>query len=207
MIEHLITWLSGLPPIAVYTVIGLFAAIENVFPPIPADTAVVLGAFLAHRGVTLPWLVFGITILFNMTSAMGMYFLGARHASTLFRTRLARWLLPDDGLAFVQREYERYGILGLFIGRLLPGFRSIVPPFAGMIHLGAWRTFLPMLAASSLWYGGLVFLAAKLGDHWDRLMHALGTLNRGIAMAALAVVAMLVLGVWQRRRRAHRAMQ
>lgn len=205
MIEHLIVWLSGLPSIAVYTVIGLLAAVENVFPPVPADTAVVLGAFLAHRGVTLPWLVFGVTIVFNMISAMGMYFLGARHARTLFQSRLARRLLPDDGVAFVQQEYERYGMLGLFVGRLLPGFRSIVPPFAGMIHLGAWRTLVPMLAASSLWYGGLVFAAAKLGDHWDELMHTVGTINRGIGIAAVLMAAALALGVWRRHRQARRA--
>jgi len=87
VIEHLIAWLSGLPPIAVYTVIGLLAAVENVFPP-----------------VTQPWVVLLVTMVFNMTGAMAMYFLGARHATTLFQTRLARWLLPGDGLAFVQRE-------------------------------------------------------------------------------------------------------
>jgi membrane protein DedA with SNARE-associated domain len=204
VIEHLIAWLSGLPSIAVYTVIGLLAAVENIFPPVPADTAVVLGAFLAHRGVTLPWAVFGVTIVFNMASAMGMYFLGARHARTLFQSRVARRLLPDDGVAFVQQEYARYGMLGLFIGRLLPGFRSIVPPFAGMIHLGAWRTFVPMLAASSLWYGGLVFAAAKLGDHWDELMHTFGTVNRGLGIAAGVAVAVIAFGVWQRRRRTRR---
>jgi membrane protein DedA with SNARE-associated domain len=203
VIEHLIGWLSGLPPVAVYSVIGLLACVENIFPPVPADTAVVLGAFLAHRGVTLPWLVFGVTIGFNLAGAMGMYFLGARHAGMLFRSRVARRLLPVDGLAFVQREYERYGIPGLFIGRLLPGFRAIVPPFAGMIHLGAWRVFVPMAAASSLWYGGLVFLAAQLGDHWNELMRLLGNINRGIGLVALAVAGMIALGIW-RRRRAHR---
>ncbi len=135
---------------------------------------------------------------------MGMYFLGARHARALFQSRLARRVLPVDGVAFVQQEYERYGMLGLFIGRLLPGFRSIVPPFAGMIHLGAWRIFVPMAAASSLWYGGLVYLAAQLGDHWDQLMHLLGTINRGIGIAALAVAGVIALGFWRRRHGAAR---
>lgn len=203
MIDHLITWLSGLPPVAVYTVVGLLSAVENVFPPVPADTAVVLGAFLSHQGVTTPWLVFGVTMVCNMTSAMAMYFLGARHATTLFQTSLARRLLPDDGVAFVQREYQRYGLFGLFIGRLLPGFRSIIPPFAGMIHLGPWRTLLPMLLASSLWYGGLIFAAAQLGEHWDALMHLVGTVNRGLGIVALVVLAVIALGLW-RRRRQHR---
>jgi membrane protein DedA with SNARE-associated domain len=200
VIDHLIAWLSGLPPLAVYIVVGLLSAVENIFPPVPADTAVVLGAFLAHRGVTTPWLVFAVTLVFNTSSAMGMYFLGARHATTLFQTSLARRLLPDEGVAFVQREYERYGVLGLFIGRLLPGFRSIIPPFAGMLHLGPWRTLLPIVAASTLWYGGLVYAAAKLGEHWDELMRLVGTVNRGIGIAALVVLAALAFSIWRRRR-------
>jgi membrane protein DedA with SNARE-associated domain len=58
MLESWINWLAGLPPVAIYSVIALMAAIENIFPPFPADTAIALGAFLAHRGVTDPWLVF-----------------------------------------------------------------------------------------------------------------------------------------------------
>ncbi len=65
MIEHLIAWLSGLPSIAVYSVIGLLAAIENVFPPVPADTAVVLGGVPGPSRGHPPWLVFGVTIAFN----------------------------------------------------------------------------------------------------------------------------------------------
>ena len=63
------------PSQTAWGLIGLLAAVENVFPPVPADTAVVLGAFLAHRGVTHPWVVLLVTMLFNMTGAMAMYFL------------------------------------------------------------------------------------------------------------------------------------
>ncbi len=199
MIDQLITWLSGLPSLAVYSVVGLLSAVENVFPPVPADTAVVLGAFLAHRGVTTPWLVFAVTMVCNTATAMGMYWLGARHATTLFQTSLARWLLPTDGVAFVEREYQRFGLLGLFLGRLLPGFRAIICPFAGMVHLGFWRTIVPVVAASALWYGGLVYAAAKLGEHWEELMRLVSRLNSGFGIAALIVAILLGVSLWRRR--------
>lgn len=201
MIHDLINWLSSLPTGPVYAVVGLLAAVENIFPPVPADTAIMLGAFLAHRGVTTPWLVFIVTIACNMASAMGMYFLGARHASALFRSSIARRLLPDDGVAFVQREYQRYGLIGLGIGRLLPGFRAVIPPFAGMLHIGPLRTLAVMLVASSLWYGGLIFVAAKLGEHWEELVTLVTRINQGLAIAAGAVLLLIAIGVWRRVRR------
>lgn len=200
MFESLITWLGGLPPLAIYGVIALLAAIENIFPPFPADTGIALGAFLSHRGLTDPWLVLAVTLVANLGGAMGMYFLAARHAPALFRSRIARRYLTDDGMAFVRREYERFGIAGLFLGRLLPGFRAVVAPFAGLIHLGPIRAGVPMFLASALWYGGIVYLAAQLGNHLDQVTALVADANRVLGAAALLVLAALAFWIWRRRR-------
>ena len=39
----LVDWLTGLPIGALYVAIAAIAAVENFFPPIPADTIVALG--------------------------------------------------------------------------------------------------------------------------------------------------------------------
>ena len=48
----------NLPPALIYIAIGVGAAVENIVPPVPADTFVLLGAFLAcfwfwHGGADL----------------------------------------------------------------------------------------------------------------------------------------------------------
>lgn len=200
MIEGFIAWLSGLPPVAIYGTIALLAAVENVFPPIPADTAIALGAFLAHRGVTSPGLVFAVTLVANISGAMAMYFVAARHSDRLARSRLARLLLPEEGLDFVRREYRRFGLPGLFVGRLLPGFRAVVAPFAGLIHLGPVRAGIPMLLASALWYGALIVGAAMLGERLDDILAVVAGINRTMGLVAVAVVVALVVWIRHRRR-------
>lgn len=204
MLESLITWLAGLPPVAVYGVLALMAAVENVFPPFPSDTAIALGAFLAHRGVTEPWLVFVVTIVANMSTAMGMYWLASHHATTLFGSRIVRRFLSEDGIEHVRAEYQRFGIAGLFLGRMLPGFRAVVAPFAGLIRLGAWRAFVPMFLASALWYGGLIFVASALGSRLDRIVEVIGGVNRTLGIISLVLVLGLVAWLVVRRRRAAR---
>ena len=201
MIEGLLAWLSGLPPGAVYAVVGVLAALENIFPPFPADASVAIGAFLVHKGITTAWGVFAVTLIPNVAGAMGMYFLAARHAPALFRSRLVRRLLPEDGMAFVRREYDRFGVLGLFFGRLLPGFRAIVPPFAGLIHVGPVRAGIPILLASALWYGGIVYLGATFGAQLETLLRRLDQFTQGMAVAALAVALGLGFWMWRRSRR------
>lgn len=198
MLDSLVVWLSDLPPVALYTVIALLAAVENVFPPFPADSAIALGAFLSHRGVTDATTVFAVTLVANIAGAMGMYWLAARHSAALFRSKLARNLLPPNGLAWMRKEYERFGLIGLFIGRMLPGFRAVVAPFAGLIHLGPWRALLPMTLASALWYGAIVYGAAALGERWDEVVAMLGGVNR--AAGVVAVILLIWLGVWGRKR-------
>ena len=48
--DPFLSWLASLPTLPTYVVLMLLSALENVFPPVPADVAVALGAFLAQRG-------------------------------------------------------------------------------------------------------------------------------------------------------------
>jgi membrane protein DedA with SNARE-associated domain len=205
MIESFIAWMAGLPPVAIYCVIAVLAAVENIIPPFPADTIIALGAFLSHRGITNPWIVFAVTLSANMAGAMAMYWMAARHAPALLRSKLARWLLPEDALAFVRREYERFGVTGLFFGRFLPGFRAVVAPFAGLVHAGPIRAGLAMMFASAIWYGAIIYLASQLGERWGEILQQVGRINRGAGVVALIALAALALHLWrrQRRRRAH----
>ncbi len=49
-IDSLLAWLGELPLGTLYVAMGFTSAIENVFPPFPADAVVAFGSFLAARG-------------------------------------------------------------------------------------------------------------------------------------------------------------
>lgn len=189
MFESLIAWLSGLPPVAVYGVIGLLAAFENVFPPLPADTTIAFGAFLSYRGITDPWLVFAVTLATNVGGALVLFQVAVRHSTRLFGTALARRYLTDDGLGRMRRQYDRFGIAGLFLVRMLPGLRVVVAPFAGLIRLGFIRTAIPITIASAIWYGAIVFLATRLGANFDRVLILLDRANSTLLIVSALLVA------------------
>jgi membrane protein DedA with SNARE-associated domain/uncharacterized tellurite resistance protein B-like protein len=201
VIESLLQWVSSLPPGAVYGVLALLAAVENVVPPVPSDAAVALGAFLSHRGVTTPLLVFLVTWLANLIGA-GLVYLGARrYGHRLFATQTGRRLLAPRSLAVIEREYLRFGVAGIFFSRFLPGIRAVVPPFAGLIRLGAFRTFVPMAAASAIWYGGITLLGSLLGAQWERIVAILEGVNRTMGVLTAILVVVGGVGYWLARRR------
>ena len=100
----------------------------------------------------------------------------------LFATPAGRRLLAPRSLAVIEREYLRFGTVGIFLSRFLPGFRAVVPPFAGLIGLGAWRTFIPMAIASGIWYGGITVLGSLIGSNWERILAIVAGVNRTLGI-------------------------
>ena len=78
MLDRFLEWVAQLPEIAVYIVLMALSALENVFPPVPADVAVVLGAFLAQRGLTSAPVLGVLCWLANTVSAAAMFFYARR---------------------------------------------------------------------------------------------------------------------------------
>ena len=186
--------------------LALLAAVENVVPPVPSDAAVALGAFLSHRGLTTPVMVFLVTWSANLLGATGVYFLARQYGPRLFATGTGRRLLAPRSLAVIERVYMRFGVAGIFLSRFLPGVRAVVPPFAGLVNLGWARTLVPMGIASAIWYGGITVLGAVLGAEWERIIAIMAGINRTLAIVAGAGA--VVAGIWfwlgRRRRRRER---
>jgi len=197
-------WLSQLPPAAVYAVLALLAAVENVIPPVPSDAAVALGAFLTNRGLTTPLGVFAVTWLANLAGAAAVYFVARRYGRRLFATKMGRRLLAPRSLALIEREYLRFGVVGIFVSRFLPGFRAVVPPFAGLVGLSPLRTLLPTGIASAIWYGGITILGTVIGSEWERINRIMTGLNRTLGIAALVILLAGLAWYLLRRRRRQR---
>ena len=187
--------------------LALLAAVENVVPPVPADTAVALGAFLSHRGVTSLPVVYAVTLIANIGGATGVYFAARRYGRRLFASRIGQRLLSPSALAVVEREYLRFGIIGIFFGRFLPGVRAVVPPFAGLANLGAWRALVPMATASAIWYGAVALIGAAIGAEWSRISVILGEVNQTLAIVGVAAALVVALLVIRRRRQGGRLWQ
>jgi len=167
---------------------------------VPADTVVALGAFLAGHGILDPWTVFAVTWVGNVVSAALVYFVGRHYGRAFFTGRIGRRLLSEATLAHIEAAYARHGSYGIFFSRLLPVWRGVVPPFAGVARVPPWRALLPIALASALWYGAIIFLVVRLAPTLDQALATLGRVNRVLGIAALALVLIAIVLVIRRRR-------
>lgn len=182
--------------------IGAGAAVENLFPPIPADTFVLFGAFIAATGRADPLAVFLVTWLTNVVGAVAVYALARRYGGAFFRTPAGHWLLQPHQLTGIGRFYDRYGVPAIFVSRFLPAFRAMVPVFAGIIRLPPLRVVAPLALASGVWYGVLVFIGATAGRRWEQIVDIFSRVS-GI-LFWIAVPLLVIVLVWWLRTRRHR---
>jgi len=199
-VEAVIDWLSALPIGTLYIAIGTISAIENIFPPFPADVVVAFGSFLAARGEASPYTTFLVAWLGNLAGAALMYYVGRRYGSSAFMSRLERWA----GKGAEQRLmalYGRYGLPALFISRFLPAIRAVVPPFAGAMKLPVIPVTIAIAAASGIWFAFITFLAYRAGSNWEVLYGTIVKSGKIVGLSATVIVILVAAFVFIRRRR------
>lgn len=202
MIEHLLKKLLQLPILIIYLIIGTGAAVENFVPPIPADTFVLLGAFLAAGGHGNLWAVFFITWLSNIASAGLVYFLANRYGQKFFDKKIGRLLINKRQMKQIGKFYDKWGIPAIFMSRFLPTFRAMVPVFAGVTHVPFFKVFAPVALASAAWYGFVVYVGSIAGRNWDVVMRFFNRFST--VLLIVACVLLFGFAVWWIRSRKHR---
>ena len=199
--ESFLQWVAQLPGGAVYAVLVALSALENIFPPVPADIAVVLGAFLGRQGIVSAPLLGLLCWLGNTASSAGMYFYGRSHGRRFFTTGWRRKLMPPEAIVALEKAYARHGVYGIFISRFLPGVRAAVTPFAGVAGMRPARALIPSASASAIWYAFLVTAGSALAQSWPRAQALLADANRALAIVAGLVIAIAFFFWWRARRR------
>jgi membrane protein DedA with SNARE-associated domain len=198
VLERLLDALASLPLVPTYLVLMALSALENVFPPVPADTAVALGAFLARRGEVSVVPLAALCWLANLGSAAGTYVLARRHGPGFFRDGWGRKVMRPEVLAALEEAYERWGAGAIFVSRFLPGVRAAVTPFAGVAGLAPARALVPAAVASAIWYAFLAVAGYALAANWEAVKALVAETNRALGIAALALGALAF--AWLRRR-------
>ncbi len=202
-LQRFVELLTGLPPAAAYALIAAGSAIENIFPPVPSDTFVVLGAVLSDRGGLEPTTVLLCAWLANLAGAMAVYGIARKRGPSLFHEGWGRRLLRPHQFARVTIFYERWGLWAIFFSRFLPVLRVVIPTFAGFAGLGVVRTAIPVATASLLWNGVLLAAGILASRNVGRILRLVGAANVWLLVLAALFFAAIVLW-WIRSRREER---
>jgi membrane protein DedA with SNARE-associated domain len=127
--------------------------------------------------------------------AIGLY--GGRP----YLERHGRWLhLDARKLDRAERWFDRWGDMGVFLGRVTPVVRSFVSIPAGVFEARLGRYSVLTLVGSAIWCFAFAGAGYAAGESWEDFHHAFRYIEY-LVVAAIVAVAAFVAWRWLRRRR------
>ena len=180
---------------------GLVVALENLFPPIPSEVILPLAGFTASRGGfslldAILWTTAG-----SLLGAYGLYLLGGWLGRDRTRALIGR--IPLVAVADVDRVeawFARHGSKAVFLGRLVPLFRSLVSIPAGICRMPLWRFLGLTLVGSLIWNSVLILAGYFLGENWQLVEEYAGALQLLVTLAVAGLVVLFVAKKLRKRR-------
>lgn len=175
-----------------YVAIALIVLLGNIGVPVPEETILALGGYMAWQGhLRLP-LVLAVGIVSAVTGDSLGYWVGQRRGPQAIERYAQRWVGGPDLLERTRAFVRRRGMLAVFVARFVPGLRFMAGPLAGAtgMRFGAFAianvlgavVYVPLVTAAG-WGVGY-----GLGDYLARLRHVVGALEH-------VVFAGVVLGI------------
>ena len=174
-----------------YVAIFVVVILGNVGLPVPEETVLALAGYLVHDGVLRLPLTLAVGVLGAATGDNVGYWIGRRLGRPTIERYGARVGITRERMERIEGFVTRYGALGVFGARFIPGVRMLGGPLAGACGLAT----LPFVIANLL--GALVYVPYAVGIGYA-LAWGLGPWLRRIEHVAgkAEYVALLAIAVW-----------
>ncbi|MFE6906131.1 DedA family protein [Streptomyces erythrochromogenes] len=185
---------------------GLAIALENLFPPLPSEVILPMTGFAAGQGVLSLASALFWTTLGSVAGALALYWLGALFGRERMHAIWARLpLVKASDLVRTEEWFVRHGTKAVFLGRMVPIFRSLVSVPAGVERMPLPVFVMLTTLGSLIWNGALVMAGYWLGDRWELVEGYVGVLSKVVlALVAVALVAYLAVRLRGRGSARHR---
>lgn len=188
MAQHILELLRGYLAHYGYWTVAVALLLENAGVPVPGETILLLGSFLAYSEHHLH---VGYIILVGMCAATIGDNLGFAIGHHGGRPLLERYQhifhIPRRTLARGEQLFRRYGAATIFVARFVVGMRIIAGPLAGVLRMD-WRKFaIYNFLGAALWVSVVSSVGYFFGKFWDDLMRIMHGLNLVLLVVAIAV--------------------
>ena len=194
--EQFLQYLNSQPDGRIYMFLFLGAFMENVVPPIPGDTLIVFGAYLAGTGtidVVPAYLSMWLGSTLGCLLIYGVAYWKGRAFFLRFR------IFSEANLDRAESWFTRYGDRIVIFNRFLPTVRAFVGIVAGISRMHPLRMVVYVLLGTFLWNTLLVYFGLKVGENWRLVIDILRTYNRVILV--LMVAGGIGYWLWRRRKK------
>ena len=186
----MLEWITNTMNSLGYVGIGLLMFLENLFPPIPSELIMPLAGFTVAQGKMqlAPVVVAGV--VGTVLGALPWYYAGKLMGEERLKrlaNRYGKWLgISAKDIGKSRSWFNKHGNKAVFLGRLVPGVRTLISIPAGLSSMPLVPFVLYSTLGTLLWVGLLTYAGYLLGDNYDLVDEYLGPVSK-IVLVALIV--------------------
>ena len=188
--EEILFYLTTKQAIVIYIILFASAFIENIFPPYPGDTMVLVGAFLAGRGEVAYIPMFLTVTIGGLAGALLLYYLGKAKGRSFF-LKYDKFYLKIGNLHKIENWFKRWGVLILLVSRFMAGVRSVIAITAGIGNVSFKQMVFFSFISFCLWYTVLIGGMYLLKSNWWKLVDVIKSYN-----ILLVIISAIVITIW-----------
>jgi membrane protein DedA with SNARE-associated domain len=144
-----------------YGGIALLMFLENLFPPIPSELIMPLAGFTVAQGKMEMIPVLAAGIFGTVLGAFPWYYLGKfidEQRLEHLADKYGKWITVSSGdIRKVNTWFTRHGTKAVFLGRLVPGIRTLISLPAGVNNMPLAPFVIYSTLGTTLWTCFLTF--------------------------------------------------
>ncbi len=165
-----------------YVGIALLMFLENLFPPIPSELIMPLAGFTIAQGKMDFSLAIAAGVIGTMFGAIPWYYagllLGERRLSNL-ADRYGKWMgISGHDIEKSTTWFAKYGNKAVFLGRLVPGIRTLISIPAGLSKMSLLPFAIYSTVGTTLWVSLLTYAGYALGKNYALIDDYLGPVSK-----------------------------
>ncbi|MDP2650515.1 MAG: DedA family protein [bacterium] len=161
MLETILAVISGFILNTIETLgypgVFLLMLLANANIPIPSEIIMTFSGFLVGVGKFKFWLVVLLGTLGDIIGSLISYFMAHR---------ISRRLKTNKDFERAENWYKRFGMLSLFLGKLVPFIRAFVAFPAGIFKVKLWKFLVLVGSGALIWSIFLTYIGFVLGENW-----------------------------------------
>lgn len=173
IVGELVGWARTIIESTGYWGIFLSMVIESFFVPFPSEVIMPFAGYLVSQGTFSLLLVSLVGALGSYIGTLPFYFFGSLTSEGIVRKFIRKWgkwiFVPEEDLDKAIGLFNTKGGVIVFVGRMIPGIRSVLSLPAGIAKMEFIKYSLFTLLGSFSWSFLLTILGYFLGESWSSI--------------------------------------
>ena len=195
-------WITNTMESLGYMGIALLMFLENLFPPIPSELIMPLAGFTVSKGSMefIPAVLAGI--VGTVLGAFPWYYLGkfvSEERLEHLADKYGKWItVSSKDIKKANEWFNRHGVKAVFLGRLVPGVRTLISLPAGINNMAFIPFILYSTLGTTIWVIFLTSAGYLLGDNYELVDKYLAPLSK---IVLLSLVIWFIIWIVRKRNR------